>query len=173
MGSIVRSKPDSVREWLKTEFSGEFNGIVHEVVDLTIVKKRTAYLAVRRTHKESGKQKTMAVVVKLRFWEQTLPHPQMEYKSMDEFMGPHDRECPARILDLLTPLGQSTTPDFWWNQKRTDILDLLTPLGQSTGGYAGKWRSDCRERISQLKAAGQMKLAAKFATTSHKDEVND
>lgn len=149
MGSIVRSKPDSVREWLKTEFSGEFNGIVHEVVDLTIVKKRTAYLAVRRTHKESGKQKTMAVVVKLRFWEQTLPHPQMEYKSMDEFMGPHDRECPARILDL------------------------LTPLGQSTGGYAGKWRSDCRERISQLKAAGQMKLAAKFATTSHKDEVND
>lgn len=149
MGSIVRSKPDSVREWLKTEFSGEFNGIVHEVVDLAIVKKRTAYLAVRRTHKESGKQKTMAVVVKLRFWGQTLPHPQMEYKSMGEFMGPYDRECPARILDL------------------------LTPLGQSTDGYAGEWRSDCRERISQLKAAGQMKLAAKFATTSHKEKIND
>jgi hypothetical protein len=44
------------------------------------------------------------------------------YKDMDETMGPHEAECPARILDLLTPTDRE---------------------------YALAWRAKCRANLAR------------------------
>jgi hypothetical protein len=55
------------------------------------------------------------------------------YKLMDESMNPYYYDCPARILDLLTP-----APEAW---------------GGQLGEWSAKWREKCRERLAMEAAS--------------------
>jgi hypothetical protein len=101
------------------------------ILDIAIVRMRTAYMAVEiiRRDKESGQldmmtRKVVAFVFLLDY-RPSDPDYDMGYKDMDESMGPCESECPERILNLLTP---------------TDYE------------YALAWRQRCRDNIARKKA---------------------
>jgi hypothetical protein len=71
-------------------------------------------------------------------------------KMMDEHMGPYNFDCPARILDKLSPLpaeavAKAETPE-------------PTDFREYEGGdvSAARWRKKCRERAAQKKEAVQL-----------------
>ena len=87
----------------------------------------TYYAAVERITKADGKRRVFASVTLVRY------HPtrwaggvEMCTKGMDESMGPNEDKCPK------------------------SILDLLTPVDESSGSYAQGWRDRCY-RYHELK----------------------
>jgi hypothetical protein len=118
MGWITfnKSKHISPSDYFRDTFKGEPN---HELLDIAIVKRRTAYMAVRL--KETGQ--VIAFVYLLHYgrgWDN------FGYKDMTEFSGPSVSECPKRILSLLTPLDDEKDPNGWardWRKRCMDIIE--------------------------------------------------
>ncbi len=79
------------------------------------------------------------------------------YKDMDESMGPHEASCPARILDLLSP-----------------VEDL--GLGESGSKWAAEWRARCRANAdreaarAKVRKGDTVKLTRGFAFTNGETE---
>jgi hypothetical protein len=90
----------------------------HKVIDIAVVYMRTAYIAFEL------KDGTVTCGI---FLLQFNPGDGYEigYKDMDETVGPYERNCPERILKLLT----------------------AEPVG-----YAAEWRADCWKNIEKKKA---------------------
>ncbi len=76
------------------------------------------YAAVEKVHKETGERQVWAAVIKV---TQTRGDYGFCYKDMDETEGPCYYDCPAKILDLLTPTDSA---------------------------YANEWRAKCREKLA-------------------------
>ncbi len=106
-------------------------GVLHWSSDLpysyrvlsSAYKMPAFYAAIERIHKETGERVVWAAVIKI-----TQLHSRDRYnfcyKDMDESMGPYYYDCPAKILDLLTPTDNE---------------------------HANKWRAHCRENIEVAK----------------------
>ena len=92
-------------------------------VDIAIVNRTTAYIACEITEPDQRPH-----VVALVFLLAYRPKDEYDtgYKDMDETVAPYERNCPERILKLLTPL-------------------------EDEGGYAAKWRADCWKNLAQRK----------------------
>lgn len=94
MGWTYTQKRDgeTVREFFEREFGGGGT-----IIDCTVVKMRTAYIA----YQPKGTDDVVAIVCLLDY----RPNDWLNfgYKDMDETMGPYECECPERILKLLTP----------------------------------------------------------------------
>jgi hypothetical protein len=103
---------------MKEFFSQEFGGD-DKVVDVAVVNLRTAYIAYET------KEGVVALVCLLDYVKND--HYNFGYKDMDETMGPLERECPERILKLLT----------------------APPANE----YARQWREDCWENLRQRQSA--------------------
>ena len=97
MGWTFTNKPKG--ETIKDFFTKEFtqNGRTG-VIDCAVVNRRTAYIAYKPF---SGDSKVFAIVCVLDY--RPRDYYNFGYKDMDESMGPCESECPARILNLLTP----------------------------------------------------------------------
>lgn len=140
MGWSEFHRPDSksVKDTIISQFEGE-NDFKWEVLDIH-VGRNVAYLAVKRTPiTEAGKalqakhpEQTYVVAedgsyvlagVAL-FTSKKTGYYNFGIKTMSETMGPNDRSCPARILNLLS--------DF---------------QSDEAASYALKWRADCRENL--------------------------
>ena len=95
MGWTYQNKPKYIKviDFLKKEFEWENC----EVIDGSVVKYRTAYLACRI--KSTGR--VFAVVCMLDY--KRGDYHNFGYKDMDEDMLPFYFDCPKRILNLLTP----------------------------------------------------------------------
>jgi len=135
-----------------------------KVLDIAIAKRRTAYLAVERIRKDTGQREVFAVVCKLDY-----SHPQgynFGYKNMDETMGPVERECPERILRLLTPLPKARVyyplrweRDYKYRNRKARVYRQAYGSGQEVGSYkyVREWRRDCWQNIERHKAQPKLR----------------
>lgn len=83
----------------------------------TSYKMPVFYAAVETVNKETGNRRVWAAVIKV---THTRGDYGFCYKDMDESMGPCEANCPAKILDLLTPTDSE---------------------------YANEWRARCRSNL--------------------------
>ena len=100
MGWIYTRREDG--ESVAAFFRRRFADGEERVLDVAVVKMRTAYMAYR-----DGDGRVSAVVCYLNY----RPHDPLYnfgYKAVDEFAGGGRYDCPERILRLLTPLPEST-----------------------------------------------------------------
>lgn len=101
------------------------------LLDIAIVKMRTAYMAVEIIRRDKvtrqldmATRKVVAFVFLLDY-RQADPDYDIGYKDMDESVGPYESECPDRILKLLTPTDHE---------------------------YAVQWRQRCWDNIARKKS---------------------
>lgn len=99
---------------------------------LKSVMKGTTYYAAVETIKNGTREVWAAVF--LTSSDKKDPYWNFGYKDMDETMGPYKYDCPARILDLLTPTDNAAA-NYWRNEcrrqaeiKKDDTLNKL-PIG--------------------------------------------
>lgn len=110
-----RDKGITDREWFGREFTSH-----NELLDCATVRGSGFYAAMR--NKETGEVWCLVVLTQ---WVPNDYH-NFGYKDMSDTMGPGIDDCPARILDLLSP---------------TDSED------------ANEWRERCRKNIAAKAAA--------------------
>lgn len=115
-----KQRGQSVQEFF--ENSGCFKGVNgHEfkLLKMKVVKMRTAYCAV--WHKApDGKEHVFGTVILLNY--APSDYHNFGYKEVEESCGPYEAQCPADILDMLSP---------------TDAP------------YALQWRAKCRENLKK------------------------
>lgn len=103
MGWTYSYKPhnQSVHEYFSEHWNNETERFTLRVLKTAVVKLRTAYFAVERVVKATNEREVFCVICKLGY----RPHDHFNfgYKDMDETMGVYVTDCPASILDLLTP----------------------------------------------------------------------
>lgn len=105
------------RQYLDAQYTYERPERRSRVLRSTLVGKRVYYAAVETVRVPTGELEAYAAVCLYR-WNPRDPEGYIfGYKDMDETVGPYECECPARILDLLTP---------------------------TTSEYAVQWRDRCR-----------------------------
>lgn len=109
------------------------------VLDSAIVRLTTYYAAVEHISPD-GTRRVWAAVFLL-----NLGRGNFSYKDMDESVGPTERNCPERILKLLTPLADDDK------------------------SYAVQWRADCWANVEARKAKRGM---ARRLTDGQKVEVS-
>lgn len=124
MGWTFHRRPKGLTnaEWLQHELLGT----THELVAIAS-KRSVIYAALRR----KGGADVWGMVILTRWVKDFL---NFGYKDMSEEMGPNECDCPASVLDVLTP----TTHEF-----------------------ATRWRERCRANLERCNKARQVKPGAK------------
>ena len=132
MGWTTTYKPSYIttREFLVDRFTDDGEKHCWKVLDVAIKNRRTAYMAIERTSKQTGQRIVFAVVCLLQYWPKAS-YENFGFKDMDESMGPCERDCPERILKLLTPTDSK---------------------------FAQQWREACWENIRRRKAIRGLKV---------------
>jgi hypothetical protein len=100
-----------VMDYVKEQFTWETERVRVRVLDASLVRFRTAYLACETLHKDDGRTEVWAGVCLVGYAPKSYYN--IGTKEIDETMGPCESECPQRILDLLTP-----TNSQWANEWR-------------------------------------------------------
>lgn len=90
------------RQYLDAQFTYQRPERRVRVLRSSLVKMRTYYAAVEIVPTE-GDREVVAIVCLVRYNPRDAEGYIFGYKDMDETMGPCEAECPAAILDLLTP----------------------------------------------------------------------
>lgn len=156
MGWITFNKPKHISpsDYFRDSFKNEPN---HELLDIAIVKRMTAYMAVRL----KDTNEVIALVYLLTYsnsWDN------FGYKDMSEFAGPVQSECPKRILELLTPLSDSEDNNWarnWrercWAKindkaskpkvKEGDVIKISEPLEFRSGASYDTFRKTARINV--------------------------
>ena len=93
------------RQYLDAQFTYERPERHVRVLRSSLVKMRTYYAAVEIVPTD-GDREVIAVVCLVRYNPRDAEGYIFGYKDMDETMGPCEAECPAAILDLLTPTNR-------------------------------------------------------------------
>lgn len=112
----------TIKEFFTQMFEWENDTHTHKILDSSLVHFSTWYAAMEIANKNTSEKEVIALVVLVRM--QPRKHYNISYKEMTEQSGPCMRECPKRILNLLTPTENE---------------------------YAKKWREDCWKRYSNKK----------------------
>lgn len=123
--STYRRSGTSNLEW----FRSHLNHPGFEVLEAAS-KHGVCYLACR-VEPSDGSESYVAAMVCLTNWAPSN-HYNFSYKAISENMGPAARECPARILELLTPVEE-------------------LPFGAQGKEWSRVWREACQEKIRSLK----------------------
>jgi len=118
MGWLFMPKPASVKQYLTNNCTFDGDMQTHRCLAIAM-KINVAYVAVETTEKGSGERKVWAAIFLMRYVRDEYG---WGYKDMSEDCGPVQADCPARILDLLSP---------------TDNENAL------------KWRAACRRAIER------------------------
>ncbi len=117
------------REYLDDQFTYERQGRSSKVLRSALVRMRTYYAAMEVL--ADGKEREVwACVCLVKYNLRDKEGFIFGYKDMDEGMGPCERECPAAILDLLTP---------------------------TENDYALEWRKACRAALAARAAKPKLK----------------
>lgn len=117
------------RQYLDVQFTYERPERRVRVLRSSLVKMRTYYAAVEIMPTDADRE-VIAVVCLVRYNPRDAEGYVFGYKDMDETMGPCESECPAAILDLLTP---------------------------TTKEYALAWRARCRSMLAKRAAATKLR----------------
>lgn len=135
MGTTCSYKPSHVSafDYLKSQGHFTWSGEEHTYADVDhSTVGSVLYVAIKRTNKTSGDVSVFALVVKTS--SNAKEHYNFCYKDVCEDMGPVYVDCPARILDQLTPTDDK---------------------------YALEWRKSCRDRLSSGKLKRKILAAIK------------
>ncbi|HLO91597.1 MAG TPA: hypothetical protein VK172_10580 [Lentimicrobium sp.] len=97
---------EPVKDWFKRTWE---EGGTKEVLDCALVKRSTMYGAIRV--KETGEVFCAVFLIR---WSREYYN--FSYKDMTEHSGPCERECPLRIMKLLTPLKNDDTFAKQWRE---------------------------------------------------------
>lgn len=151
MGWLYTHKPSDVSavDFLKSRFDSESDTAKYEVLSGKVINLKTAYLAIRRTNKVTGKSVVYAEVVLLGYSKKDYNN--FGYKDMSEFSGPYYYDCPQSILDLLSPAD-----------------DLKGEISDSSVQEAVMWREVCArqaERKRRLKELLQVGTVLEISGT--------
>ena len=119
MGTICMPKPANVKQYFIDQYTHEDDYVSYRALEVRIVNLHTMYAAVERVVKATGERIVFAAVSAISFYRDYWQG--FCTKDMDETMGPYQTDCPASILDRLTPTDHE---------------------------YALAWRQACRERIA-------------------------
>ena len=90
------------RAYLDDQFTYVNESVRSTVLRSALVKMRTYYAAVEQIRPDKPRE-VFAVVCLVRYNPRDAEGYIFGYKDMTEHMGPCEAECPAVILDLLTP----------------------------------------------------------------------
>lgn len=132
MGWTTTDKPAHItpKQYLIDRLNCENEHGKWEVLDAAC-KKSVFYAAVKRTLPD-GTSYVFATIFLYRTYRDGWEN--FGWKDMDESCGPHESECPERILNLLSPTDSE---------------------------YALAWRKRCRENIAQAKRRPTLKKGDK------------
>lgn len=111
---------DSPRAYLDDQFTYETETVRSTVLRSSLVKTRTYYAAIEQVRPDKPRE-VFAAVCLVRYNPRDREGYIFGYKDMTEHMGPNEAECPAAILDLLTPTDHE---------------------------YAKPWRERCRAAVA-------------------------
>lgn len=129
-----------IKEFLTQRIECDNESGKWKVLDIAIVHRTTMYAAVEITRPDQNPY-VCAFVFLLRY----MPKEDYDigYKDMDESVGPCERECPERILKLLSPLPEG-------------VKD-----------FAQQWRADCWANVEKRKQLSKKgtKIKLKSMTT--------
>jgi hypothetical protein len=106
------------RQYLDAQFTYERPDLISKVLRSALVGMRVYYAAVEQVRVATGQREVWAVICLVRYNPRDPEGYIFGYKDMEESMGPYESDCPAPILDLLTPTDRE---------------------------YAVQWRARCRE----------------------------
>ena len=90
------------RQYLDNQFTFARETVYAAVLRSALVKMRTYYAAVELLRPDRGRE-VVGIVCLVRYNPRDREGYVFGYKDLDETMGPLEAECPAAILDLLTP----------------------------------------------------------------------
>jgi hypothetical protein len=146
----------SPKAYLDAQFTFENGDGTSEIVASALVNIRTWYAACRQVQRKTGKAEVFALVCLVKYNPRDREGMIFGYKNMSETMGPCEAECPARILDLLTP----TTNEHalaWRARCRAAIARRTRPVPKTgdTIVFANDIRftdgSECRRFVVQFR----------------------
>jgi hypothetical protein len=121
-------------EYLDDQFTFDRDERSYRVLRSALVAMRRYYAAVERIEKLPGERSVVAIICLVDYNPRNRDGHLFGYKDMDETFGACEVDCPAAILDLLTP-----TDSKWANE----------------------WRQSCRARLAKPKPrAGQTLVLA-------------
>jgi len=126
MGWTYHQKPNNVTEWFKESLTWE-NEKKKNTCIKTAIKFKEAYAAVETVDKETGERYVWAACFMLNYTREDYYN--FGYKDMSEDMGPNISNCPASILDLLTPVEEH-------------------PISEESKKWANAWRERCRKNLA-------------------------
>ena len=112
------------REYLDAQFDYENEDRRSKVLRSSLFR-RVYYAAVETVYRETGTREVWALVCLVKYNPRARDGFIFAYKDMEEMMGPYYFDCPAAILDLLTPTDNT---------------------------HALEWRKTCREKAAADKA---------------------
>jgi hypothetical protein len=113
------------RQYLDAQFTFERPDAKSKVLRSALVGMRVYYAAVERVRIATAEREVWAGICLVRYNPRDREGYIFGYKDMEESMGPYECDCPAQILDLLTP---------------TDAQHAL------------QWRARCRENAVARRA---------------------
>jgi hypothetical protein len=119
MGWTYMNKPRCVSEWFADSLTWETEKTKNTCLK-TAINFKEAYAAVETIDKATGERRVWAAAFMLNYTRDAYYN--FGYKDMDESMGPGICNCPASVLDLLTPTDRE---------------------------HAIKWRAACRKRADR------------------------
>ena len=94
---------DTPKAYLEDQYTYESETKSSTVTASATVAMRTWYAACRQVDKTTGKVETFAIVCLIDYNRRAKDGMTFGYKEMTEHMGPCEAQCPASILDRLTP----------------------------------------------------------------------
>lgn len=124
MGWDGSYKPSNVslKQLIISKINGSGEKYSHRVVKICVRPFTAAYAAVERTCLATGDKEIYGLVVAIR-------HEKGGYvatKEMDESMHPYFYECPADILDILSPTNDQSAQS--WREKCRGLLTAREAL---------------------------------------------
>ena len=109
------------KDYLDAQFTYTNDQSQLRILRSTLVNRRVYYAAAERILNAESTRSVFAIVCLVKWAPRARDGYIFGYKDMDESVGPCERDCPAGILDLLTPTEYP---------------------------YAIKWREECRANLA-------------------------
>lgn len=111
----------SPKAYLEDQFTCTGDLKSSRILRSSLVAMRTWYAACEQIDKTSAAREVFAIVCLVSYNPRSKDGHVFGYKSMTEHMGPCEANCPAAILDLLTPTDHEHAVD--WRHRCRRALD--------------------------------------------------
>ena len=100
------------KQYLDAQFTYARPEMTSKVLRSALAGMRVYYAAVEHIRLDTGKRDVFAVVCLVRYNPRDKEGYIFGYKDLDETVGPCECDCPASILDLLTPIDAKYALDW-------------------------------------------------------------